>query len=97
MTRLLIAETSYSEEIAAAMDRQGLDRGKSALEQWLASQAALGSLKIDDPDEVSNMLFFTAAGDFLMGLLLRTRAQPTVEEVNARVECTVDVVVRRRP
>jgi AcrR family transcriptional regulator len=89
MTRLLIAETPYSEEIAAALDRQGCGRGMGALEQWLASQAALGSLKIDDPDEVSNMLFFTAAGDVLMGLLLRTRAQPTVEEVNARVERTV--------
>jgi TetR/AcrR family transcriptional regulator, mexJK operon transcriptional repressor len=89
MTRLLIAETSHSEEIAAALHRQGLGRGKGALEQWLAAQAAHGLLKVDDPDEVSSMLFFTAVGDFLMGLLLRTRARPTADEVNSRVARTV--------
>ena len=89
MTRLLIAETSCSEDIAAALDRQGIGRGKGALEQWLAAQAAQGVLKIDDPVEVSSMLFFASAGDFLMGLLLRTRPQPTLAEITARVEQTV--------
>lgn len=95
MTRLLIAETSLSEEIVAALDRQGLGRGKGALERWLAAQAALGLLKIDDPDESASMLFFTAAGDFLMGLLLRIRSQPTAEEIKARVEWTVEMFFQR--
>lgn len=89
MTRLLIAETSCSEDIAAALDRQGIGRGKGALEQWLAAQAAEGVLKIDDPVQVSSMLFFAAAGDFLMGRLLRTRPQPTLAEITVRVEQTV--------
>lgn len=89
MLRLLIAETSCSGEIVSALERQGLGRGKGALEQWLAAQAALGVLKIDNAEEASSMLFFTAAGDFLMGLLLRIRPRPTAEEVNARVEQTV--------
>jgi AcrR family transcriptional regulator len=89
MLRLLIAETSCSEDIVSALERQGLGRGKGALEQWLAAQAALGVLKIDNAEEASSMLFFTAAGDFLMGLLLRIRPRPTAEEVNARVEQTV--------
>jgi AcrR family transcriptional regulator len=89
MTRLLIAETSCSEDIAAALDRQGIGRGKGALEQWLAAQAAQGVLKIDDPVEVSSMLFFASAGDFLMGRLLRTQPQPTLAEITARVEQTV--------
>jgi AcrR family transcriptional regulator len=95
MPRLLIAETSCSEDIAAALDRQGIGQGKGALEQWLAAQAALGVLKIDDPVEVSSMLFFAAAGDFLMGLLLRTRAQPTLAEINARAEQTVATFFQR--
>ncbi len=94
MTRLLIAETSCSEELVSALERQGLGRGKGALEQWLAAQAALGLLKIDDAEEAASMLFFTAAGDFLIGLLLRIRARPTVEEVAARVKQTVAMFVK---
>jgi AcrR family transcriptional regulator len=85
MTRLLIAETSHSEEISIALERQGIGRGKGALERWLAVEVAQGTLRIDDPEEAANMLFFTAAGDFLLGLLLRTRPRPSVEDVSARV------------
>jgi AcrR family transcriptional regulator len=89
MTRLLIAETSHSEDIALALKRQGIGRGKGALEQWLAAEAAAGTFKIDDPEDAANTLFFTAAGDFLLSLLLRTRPQPTIEDVALRVERAV--------
>ena len=89
MTRLLIAETSHSEDIAIALERQGIGRGKGALEQWLAAETALGTFRIDDPEDTASILFFTVAGDFLLGLLLRTRPRPSVEEVAARVERTV--------
>jgi TetR/AcrR family transcriptional regulator of autoinduction and epiphytic fitness len=95
MTRLLIAEAPCSEEIVSALDRQGLGRGKGALEQWLAAQAALGVLKIDNAAEASSMLFFTAVGDFLMGLLLRIRPRPTAEDVHARVKQTVAAFLRQ--
>jgi AcrR family transcriptional regulator len=95
LLRLLIAETSHSEEIAAALDRQGLARGKDALTQWLAAQAALGALKVDNPKETANMLFFAAVGDFLMGLLLLTHAQPTSEEIKARIDHTVAAFFRQ--
>jgi AcrR family transcriptional regulator len=95
LTRLLIAETSCSEEIATALDRQCLGKGKGALALWLAAQAALGVLKIDNPKEAANMLFFSAAGDFLMRLLLRTRPQPTREEIAARIDYTVEVFFRQ--
>jgi AcrR family transcriptional regulator len=95
MTRLLIAETSCSEEIATALDRQGTGRGKGALEQWLAAQAALGVLKIDNPKEAANNLFFAAVGDFLMRLLLRKRPRPTADEIAARVEYTVAAFFRQ--
>jgi AcrR family transcriptional regulator len=85
MTRLLITETSHSEEISIALERQGIGRGKGALEQWLAAEAVRGTLRIEDPEEAANMLFFTAAGDFLLGLLLRTRPRPSVEAVADRV------------
>jgi AcrR family transcriptional regulator len=91
LMRLLIAETSLSEDIAIALDRQCMGRGKGALEQWLAAQAAAGVLKIDDPKEAANMLFFTVVGDFLLRLLLRKRPEPADDEIAARVEHTVAV------
>jgi AcrR family transcriptional regulator len=91
MTRLLIAETSQSEDIVLALERLGLGRGKGALEKWLAAETALGTFKIDDPEDAANVLFFTIAGDFLLGLLLRTRPRPSVEDVAARVEKAVTV------
>jgi AcrR family transcriptional regulator len=95
LTRLLIAETSCSEEIATALDRQCLGKGKGALAQWLAAQAARGVLKIDNPTEAANMLFFSAVGDFLMRLLLRTRPQPAREEIAARIDHTVEAFFRQ--
>jgi AcrR family transcriptional regulator len=95
LMRLLIAETSCSEEIATALDRQCMGQGKGALEQWLAAQAALGVFKIDDPKEAANMLFFAVVGDFLMRLLLRTRPKPTAEEIEARINHTVSAFFRQ--
>lgn len=95
LMRLLIAETSYSEDIAAALDRQCLGRGKSALEQWLAGEAARGVLAIDDPKEAANMLFFGAVGDFLLRLLLRKGPPPQSDEIAARVTYTVAAFFRQ--
>jgi AcrR family transcriptional regulator len=89
MTRLLIAEAPHSEDIAIALERQGIGRGKGALEQYLAAETARGTFSIDDPEDAANTLFFTAAGNFLFGLLLRTQPRPSVADVAARVKQTV--------
>jgi AcrR family transcriptional regulator len=94
MTRLLIAEASLSEDIAKALDRQGLGRGKGALEQFLAAQAALGTFRIADPADAAALLFHSAAGDFVFGLLLRTRPAPSEADVAARVKRAVAVFLR---
>jgi AcrR family transcriptional regulator len=91
MLRLLFSETSQSEDIVLALERQGVGRGKGALGVWLASEAALGTFKIDDPEDAANVLFYTIAGDFLLGLLLRTRPRPSVEEIAIRVERAVAI------
>jgi TetR/AcrR family transcriptional regulator of autoinduction and epiphytic fitness len=89
MFRLLIAETSQSEDIAVALQRQCAGRGKGGLGRWLAAETAAGTFKLDDPEEAANTLFFSVAGDPLLGLLLRTRTRPSVEEVAVRVERAV--------
>jgi AcrR family transcriptional regulator len=89
MFRLLIAETSQSEDIAVALQRQCAGRGKGGLGRWLAAETAAGTFKLDDPEEAANTLFFSVAGDPLLGLLLRTRTRPSVEEVAVRVQQAV--------
>jgi AcrR family transcriptional regulator len=95
MTRLLIAETPHSEDIALALERQGIGRGKGALERWLAAEAALGTFKIDDPEDAASVLLFSAAGDYLLGLLLRTRPPPSPEQVAVRVGRAVATFLRQ--
>jgi len=95
LMRLLIAETSCSQEMATALDRQCIGRGRGALEQWLAAQAAGGALAVDDPREAANMLFYAAVGDFLMRLLLWKRERPTAEEIDARIAYTVAAFFRQ--
>jgi AcrR family transcriptional regulator len=95
LMRLLITETSCSEEIADALDRQCIGRGKGTLEHWLAAQAAAGVLTLDNPQEAANMLFFAAVGDFLLRLLLRKRPRPTAEEIHARIDYTVAAFFRQ--
>jgi AcrR family transcriptional regulator len=63
MTRLLIAETQRSEDVALALERQGIGRGKWVLEQWPAAEAALGTFKIDDLEDAASVLLFSTAGD----------------------------------
>jgi AcrR family transcriptional regulator len=89
MTRLLIAETPHSDDIAGALERQGLTRGRGGLQRWLAAEAARGTFRIDDAESSASMLFHTAAGDLLLGLLLRTRVRPGPEEIAARVRRAV--------
>jgi AcrR family transcriptional regulator len=95
LMRLLIAETSCSEEIAAALDRQCIGRATGTLTQWLTAQAGSGVLTIDNPREAANMLFFGTLGDFLMRLLLWKRPRPTAEEIKGRIDYTVAAFFRQ--
>jgi AcrR family transcriptional regulator len=89
IVRLMIAESPRSPEIAAALDRLGTGRGKGGLAQWLAAKTAEGALKVVDPKETSSLLFWTAAGDFLMESLLHNTHTTTAEAIEARVERVV--------
>lgn len=95
LMRLLIAETSCSQEIATAVDRQCIGQGKGALQRWLAAQAACGRLGVDDPREAANALFYSAVGEFLMRLLLWKRERPTPQEIDSRVAYTVEAFLRQ--
>jgi AcrR family transcriptional regulator len=89
MTRLLIAEAQRSEDVALALERQCIGRGTGVLERWLAAESARGTFKIDDPEDAASVLLFSAAGDYLLRLMLRGRARPSPEQVAARVNRAV--------
>lgn len=92
LTRLLIAETPQSDDIVAALQRQCIEPGKNALQQWLSRQSELGALQVDDPKQAAATLFFAATGDFLFDLLLRTGRAPAPATLRAQVERAVAMV-----
>jgi AcrR family transcriptional regulator len=79
MIRLLIAETPHSDDIADALERQGLTRGRSGLQRWLTAEATRGTLRIDDAESAASTLFHTAGP----------------EEIAVRVQRAVAMVCRQ--
>lgn len=92
LTRLLIAETPQSDDIAAALRRQCIEPGRNALQRWLSHQSELGTLRVDDPHQTAATLFFASAGDFMFDLLLRTGRTPAPAVLRAQVERAVALV-----
>ncbi len=94
LLRLMIAESPRSPEIAEALDRLHREHGKGVLEKWMVARVADGTFRIDNVRETATMLFWTAAGDFLMQRLLSKPVAVTEEEVTRRVEQTVEAFFR---
>jgi AcrR family transcriptional regulator len=95
IVRLMVAESPRAPEITAALERLGVGRGKGALETWLAAKAAEGALKVSDPQEMASLLFWTAAGDYLMHALLNDRpAAVTADAIEKRVDLVVGMFFR---
>jgi AcrR family transcriptional regulator len=92
--RLMVAESPRSPEITAAIESLGQWRGKGALEMWLTVKNAEGALKVADPPEESALLFWTAAGDFLMKALLNQAPRPTMAAIEKRVDRVVAAFFR---
>ncbi|HVJ55299.1 MAG TPA: TetR/AcrR family transcriptional regulator [Aliidongia sp.] len=92
--RLMIAESPRSPEITAALERLGVGRGKGALEKWLATKTEEGTLAVDDPQEAATLLFWTAAGDFVMQALLNKGPITTPAAIEKRVDHVVAAFFR---
>ncbi len=82
LTRLLIAESPCSPDIGMALRRQAVCNGNSALDNWLARQAARGTLELDDVREAGSMLFGMAIGEPMLNHL--TKGDPPGERAMAR-------------
>jgi len=88
--RLMITESPRSPEIAEALDRLQREHGKGVLEKWLVARVADGTFEIANVRETATMLFWTAAGDFLMQRLLSKPVPVTPDVIAHRVAQTVE-------
>lgn len=84
-TRLMVADSALGDAVIEVMDRKGLFAGRTTLAQWLARQAANGTLDIDEPNAAAEMLVGMVLGELHIRLLIKTIHLPNEEEVARRV------------
>ncbi len=89
ITRVLIAEAARPGDVADAIERRGICQGGWALQEWLATQDAIGSHPVEDPEEMASTILWAAIGDLLFTTLLRIRPCPCQAEIEARVDRVV--------
>lgn len=92
--RVITSEVKRAPELAAALER---NRGRktSALQAWLAEQAAAGWLRIEDAEETAGMLIGMVIGEPHMLMLLGMRPAPTDAELAARIRLAVSIFLGR--
>ncbi|MDN3565432.1 TetR/AcrR family transcriptional regulator [Paeniroseomonas aquatica] len=81
--RVIASEVNRAPELAAAVQRSR-GRGTGVVEQWLAEQAALGWLRLEDPEQAAGMLIGMVVGEPHMLMLLGQRPPPDAEEIRKR-------------
>jgi TetR/AcrR family transcriptional regulator of autoinduction and epiphytic fitness len=83
--RLMVADSTLGDAVIEAMDRQGLFVGRTTLAQWLARQAAIGTLDIDEPNTAAEMLVGMVLGELHIRLLMKMMRSPSDAEIEQRV------------
>jgi AcrR family transcriptional regulator len=89
LTRLMVAESPHSPEVAQALRAQAVCNGDSALDAWLATQAARGTLRLSDARQAGAMLFGMSIGELLLAQLVKADPPPAESEVARRIELAV--------
>ena len=89
LTRLMVAESPHSPEVAQALRAQAVCNGDSALDAWLATQAARGALRLPDARQAGAMLFGMSIGELLLAQLIKADPPPAPSEVARRIELAV--------
>ncbi len=84
-TRLMVADSTLGDAVVEVMDRKGLFAGRTTLAQWLARQAAIGALDIEEPNTAAEMLVGMALGEIYTRLLMKTIREPSETDMEQRV------------
>lgn len=91
LTRLMVAESPRSPEVAQVLRAQRICNGDSALTVWLAAQATHGTLRLGDARQAASMLFGMSVGELLLGQLVKADPPPAEHEVTQRIARAVEV------
>jgi TetR/AcrR family transcriptional regulator of autoinduction and epiphytic fitness len=84
-TRLMVADSTLGDAVIEVMDRKGLFAGRTTLAQWMARQAASGTLAIEEPNAAAEMLVGMALGELHIRLLMKTIRPPCEAVLEQRV------------
>jgi AcrR family transcriptional regulator len=89
LTRLLVAESPQSPEVVEALRAQSVCNGHGALDLWLATQAARGTLRLSDPREAAAMLFGMSIGQLVLAQIVKADPPPSEAAVTHRIAQSV--------
>jgi AcrR family transcriptional regulator len=89
LTRLMIAESHQSPDVAKAIQRLPICRGEGALDSWLRIQARRGKLTLRDSREAGAMLLGMSIGEMLLVQLLKAQPALNKAQITRRIESSV--------
>jgi AcrR family transcriptional regulator len=91
--RLTIAESATTPELARMLDANGRAANHKALAELLAAAQARSLIGSGDPAALATRYFSVLWGSLLIELLMRLRAAPGHDEIEARARAATEAVV----
>jgi len=95
--RLCIAESDRAPQLARMLDASGRAANHKALAELLAQAQARGLIGAADPTALATRFFAVLWDSLLMQLLLRTRAAPSQDEIEARAGAAAEAIMSSAP
>jgi AcrR family transcriptional regulator len=95
--RLTIAESDRAPELARILDANGRAANHDALADLLAKAQTQGLIGAGDPAALAARYFAVLWGSLLVELLMRLRAAPTQEEIEARARAAAETLIAPPP
>jgi AcrR family transcriptional regulator len=91
--RLTIAESATTPELARTLDANGRVANHKALAELIAKVQARGLIGPGDPAALATRFFSVLWGSLLVELLMRLRAAPAKDEIDARARAATEAVM----
>jgi AcrR family transcriptional regulator len=93
LMRLMVAEAPKSPEIAEALTRMQIGRGRGRLERWLEARCKRGEIHVDNPQEIASLLFGMVLGDTIFSRLLNMEPCSGVSDLRLHARNCVGILL----